>query len=305
MKEKSRPFVGVVWQGCLWLVLLTTAVNGMLVSTAERATTSRFSLQQSKPTAVPSHHLYARRGPFFAPSLARPGNLHRRSATNSRWHLLRLFLLPPNTPRDQHHFCTFVSLFQPQQIQHYSIAATKLSLLSLRGGAVATVLSTTAMGPARWMGPALLCALSYALYNLFIKKASANIDPILGGVILQFVAALLGTCLYVIKQFVTKAPAHSTKGAAAATLSRNGVGWAVAAGAAVGAAEILSFAISSMGVPATQSLPVIIGGSVLLGTVLGTVWLKEALTLKRGWLGVLLIAIGIALVGMDGAGGGH
>jgi transporter family protein len=137
-----------------------------------------------------------------------------------------------------------------------------------------------------WIPQALLCALSYALYNLFIKKASSSIDPILGGVILQFVAATLGSCLLL----VTKKSTTLTQAA--------GIKWAVAAGVAVGAAEILSFLISSMGVPAMQSLPIVVGGSVLLGTLLGTFWLKEALSL-RGWLGVLFIAGGIALVGMD------
>ena len=32
-----------------------------------------------------------------------------------------------------------------------------------------------------WIWPALLCALAYALYNIFIKKGSASIHPILGG----------------------------------------------------------------------------------------------------------------------------
>jgi drug/metabolite transporter (DMT)-like permease len=67
---------------------------------------------------------------------------------------------------------------------------------------------------------------------------------------------------------------------------------------AVGSAEILSFIISGMGVQAMQSIPIIIGGSVLFGTILGRVWLKEALSVK-GWAGVVLIAAGIAFVGMD------
>lgn len=47
----------------------------------------------------------------------------------------------------------------------------------------------------QWLPPALICALSYALYNIFIKKGSASIHPILGGVILQIVAAILGIVL--------------------------------------------------------------------------------------------------------------
>ena len=43
-----------------------------------------------------------------------------------------------------------------------------------------------------WIVPALCCALAYALYNIFIKKGSSHINPVLGGVILQLVAAALG-----------------------------------------------------------------------------------------------------------------
>jgi len=82
-----------------------------------------------------------------------------------------------------------------------------------------------------------------------------------------------------------------------------GIQWAILAGISVGAAEILSFIVSGMGVQAMQSIPIIIGGSVLFGTTLGFFVLHEVLT-YRGWLGVLLIAAGIALVGTDPGGAG-
>ena len=56
-----------------------------------------------------------------------------------------------------------------------------------------------------------------------------------------------------------------------------------------------------MGVPAVQSIPVIIGGSVFFGCVIGTLFLGEELSFS-GWLGVALIAAGIGLVGMEGHG---
>ena len=40
------------------------------------------------------------------------------------------------------------------------------------------------------------------------------------------------------------------------------------------------------------------------GTLLGSIWLKEHVSFK-GWLGVLLISVGIALVGADSSGGMH
>ena len=115
-------------------------------------------------------------------------------------------------------------------------------------------------------------------------------NPILGGVLLQFVAALVGTLLW-IAQRVARPSTVSLP-------SRTAVAWAAAAGLAVGGAELLSFVINSLGVQATQSIPIVVGGSVMMGTVLGRVWLKEVLTWK-GWCGVALISVGIALVGID------
>lgn len=102
-----------------------------------------------------------------------------------------------------------------------------------------------------WIVPALLCALAYALYNIFIKKGSASIHPILGGVILQFVAAIIGLVLCV---FLAYGPTQEEM-----FYDSNGIFYAVLAGAAVGMAEIISFTVSGMGVQATQSIPIIIG----------------------------------------------
>lgn len=143
---------------------------------------------------------------------------------------------------------------------------------------------------AQWLVLALLCALSYALYNVFIKKSSASIHPILGGVILQFVAAIMGTVLCLTLAF---GPAQEEM-----FYDSTGVIFAVLAGAAVGIAEIVSFTVSGMGVPAVQSIPIIIGGSVMFGTVIGRIFLEEFLS-PRGWCGVVMIAGGICLVGME------
>ena len=84
---------------------------------------------------------------------------------------------------------------------------------------------------------------------------------------------------------------------------REGIQWAILAGVSVGTAEIISFFVSSLGVQAMQSIPIIIGGSVMFGTLLGVVALHEALS-YRGWVGVVLISLGICLVGMDDTGTG-
>ncbi|KAG7370266.1 hypothetical protein IV203_028012 [Nitzschia inconspicua] len=207
-------------------------------------------------------------------------------------------------------------------------ATTVLPKIYATGGsslAVVMAISGGASSPAAatvysdlWLLPALVCATAYAFYNLFIKKASSStsapIDPILGGVLLQLVAAIMGASLYVWKRLMSSGGGGGGGGGTTTVLpnffsksilKNGGVGWSVAAGVAVGAAEILSFLISGMGVPASKSIPTVVGGSVVVGTLVGSVWLKEKLSLG-GWIGVLLIAIGIALVGMDpSSAGGH
>ena len=77
-----------------------------------------------------------------------------------------------------------------------------------------------------------------------------------------------------------------------------GLFWACCAGVAVGTAEMLSFCVSGLGVPATQSIPTIIGGSVGVGAILGLIMLGETLMLQ-GWGGVILLIIGIGFVATD------
>jgi len=145
-----------------------------------------------------------------------------------------------------------------------------------------------------WIGPALACALAYAFYNIFIKKGSASINPILGGVVLQIVAAIFGLCLLGVLIL------FNGEGAAETMLHYDSKGllWSVCAGLAVGSAEMLSFTVSGMGVDAMQSIPVIIGGSVLFGAVLGLIMLGETMLL-HGWFGVALLVIGIGFVATD------
>jgi len=53
-----------------------------------------------------------------------------------------------------------------------------------------------------------------------------------------------------------------------------------------------------VGVNATQSIPVIIGGSVLFGNLLGLIMLGEIMCWE-GWSGVFLLTMGICFVAAD------
>lgn len=143
-----------------------------------------------------------------------------------------------------------------------------------------------------WIGPALICAMSYALYNISIKKGSATINPVLGGVVLQLVAALFGTCL-LCGIFIDEVAEGGSM-----MVDKTGIIWSCAAGVAVGTCELLSFGISGMGVQATQFIPINIGGSVMFGAVLGIFMLGETLE-WQGWTGVVLLVTGLSLVATD------
>ena len=199
-----------------------------------------------------------------------------------------------DSPKQYHHHHRHLRTLEEQIANLHASPLTEVSPLIMRK--LESLPSSESISPPVyiWIGPALICALAYALYNIFIKKGSASIHPILGGVILQFVAAFLGSLL--LSFLVVWTNVDLTYNAA-------GIQWAAWAGVAVGAAEILSFCVSGMGVQAMQSIPIIIGGSVLFGTTLGYAVLHEALT-ARGWTGVFLIAAGITLVGINPGGAG-
>lgn len=137
-----------------------------------------------------------------------------------------------------------------------------------------------------WLWTASLAAVCYGLYNVFIKLSAGRIHPVTGAVILQVMAACSGAVLFLFLRSAKTPMAFSAKG----------VWFAVLAGVCVGLAEILSFFVFSRGITVSVGIPVIIGGTVLAGAVLGTVFLGETLRLTD-ILAVALIVAGIALLG--------
>lgn len=130
-----------------------------------------------------------------------------------------------------------------------------------------------------------MTAIFYGAYNVFIKVSSGHINQIVGAVILQIVAALLGGIILLIMK-MTNSPLE---------ISQKGVWFAVLAGVFVGLAEITSFFVFSKGISASVGIPIIIGGSVVVGAVLGLTFLKETLN-PIHILAILLIVGGVVLL---------
>lgn len=144
--------------------------------------------------------------------------------------------------------------------------------------------------PMNWIGLAIVTAAFYALYNIFIKQASPHVQEVLGAVILQAVALLLG-CGWLMYLRMKGVPLEVTS---------RGVWLSAVAGIFVGLAEICSFLVFARGVPASLGIPVIIGGSVLIAAVIGFFWLKEMLGLYQ-ILGLICIVGGIWLLSQKNA----
>ena len=137
-----------------------------------------------------------------------------------------------------------------------------------------------------------LAAIMFGLYNVFIKLSSDHIQPVLGAVVLQFVAAFIGSGLLVYL--------HRT--GTTLNVSARGVWLAVAAGIAIGLVEILTFMVFARGVPVAVGNPLIIGGSLIVTTGIGLIGLREILNPLQ-LLAVFLIIAGVGLLALGAAHG--
>src|SRR3989338_4346402 len=136
-----------------------------------------------------------------------------------------------------------------------------------------------------WIFLAIMTAIFYGAYNVFIKVSSGHINQIVGAVILQIVAALVGGIILLIMK-MTNSPLE---------ISQKGVLFAVLAGIFVGLAEITSFFVFSKGVSASVGIPIIIGGSVLVGAVLGLTFLKETLN-PIHYVAIAMVVLGVIIL---------
>jgi bacterial/archaeal transporter family protein len=136
-----------------------------------------------------------------------------------------------------------------------------------------------------WLPLAITTAAAFGLYNFFIKLGSTKIDQVLGAVVLQVVATLLGGAFLLYLRLAGRT----------FVVTGAGLGWAALAGIAVGGAEILTFLVFARGAPVALGTPVIMGGAVVMAALLGVLVLRDALGLVQ-YAGILLVTAGIALL---------
>lgn len=137
----------------------------------------------------------------------------------------------------------------------------------------------------------IVAAVMFGLYNVFIKLSADDINPILGAVVLQFVAAFIGLGLLLASQAQSDSPLiWSGRGLLLATL----------AGVAIGLVEILAFFIYGRGVLVAVGNPLIVGGSLVVTTAIGVFLLRETINLAQV-AAILLITGGVLLLALTAA----
>ncbi|MGY0561100.1 hypothetical protein ACW7G2_10340 [Luteimonas sp. A277] len=129
-----------------------------------------------------------------------------------------------------------------------------------------------------------VAALMFGLYNVFIKLSADHIQAVLGAVVLQFVAAFMGLAWLLYLQATQADSLH---------FNSRGLALAACAGVAIGLVEILTFFVYGRGLPVAVGNPLIIGGSLLVTTIAGILFLRESLSpVQLAAIG--LIGLGIA-----------
>ncbi|MDO8624641.1 MAG: EamA family transporter [Candidatus Diapherotrites archaeon] len=116
-----------------------------------------------------------------------------------------------------------------------------------------------------WYLLAVLTAVFYGLYLTSIKISSDSINQVVGAVILQVTAAAIGGFVLLVLK-MSNVPLVVTP---------KGVAFAVYAGLFVGLAETTTFFVFSKGIPVSVGTPIIIGGSIVVASVIGIYFFHE------------------------------
>lgn len=133
---------------------------------------------------------------------------------------------------------------------------------------------------------AIIAACGFAFYNTLLKLASGEMHEVVSAFILQVASAIVGgTILFYIYYSQPSSLTFTPKGAQ----------YAILGGAVVALAEIIAIYAFSKGMSASIGIPVIVGGTIIFGAIIGIFVLQESLSLQHV-AGIILVLIGIGLL---------
>jgi len=135
---------------------------------------------------------------------------------------------------------------------------------------------------------AMFAGVLFACYQFAIKLSAPHIQEILGAVILQGVAVIVGMFLFFIVR-----DAETTL-----VYTKEGLRFAIIAGIFVGLAEVATFYAFAQDISPSIGITLIVGFNVLIGLCLDYFWLKSDLSWSQ-LLGILLVLSGVVLISWE------
>ncbi|GEM_PF-4965950 len=132
---------------------------------------------------------------------------------------------------------------------------------------------------------AIIAGALFACYQLAVKLSATHIQEMLGAVVLQAVAVVVGVFIFLILK----------DGQEPLVYTSTGLKFAIIAGIFVSLAEIVAFYAFSQAIPASVGITLIVGVNILVGLGLDYFWFKSNLSYTQ-LLGILLILAGVILI---------
>jgi len=136
-----------------------------------------------------------------------------------------------------------------------------------------------------WLISAILAIVFLSAYNFAFKSSSSEISNFYGVPFVAGGALLTGLAAVALIKFFRVGSLYTNKGALLAS----------AAGIIYGIGLLFCFVVYAKNTPLSIGMPVLIGGTMLVGSVLGIIFLKEPITLLK-LLGISAILIGVILL---------
>ena len=132
---------------------------------------------------------------------------------------------------------------------------------------------------------AILAGILFACYQLSVKLSANHIQEMLGAVLLQAVAVVVGLLFFGVYR-ITEAEIMYTP---------TGIKFAVLAGIFVSLAEIAAFYTFAQNISPSVGITLIVGVNILVGLGLDYFWFKSNLSTTQ-LLGIAFILLGVILI---------
>ncbi|MBI2663031.1 EamA family transporter [Candidatus Woesearchaeota archaeon] len=136
-----------------------------------------------------------------------------------------------------------------------------------------------------WLIYGILAMIAYALFNFFVKLSSNKINVPLAVGIISLTAAIVGFIIFGYLKITNQNIIYST----------DGLKFVILAGIFVSLAELFYYFMFMEKVNLSIGLPLVVGGTIAIGSILGVIFLSESLTAYQIF-GIIFTLMGIILL---------